>query len=324
MVMTIHNDAQRYRFYVLGIAAPTDYFVIPYGTSHVGSAPNCALYIDDPEIEARHLQVRIYHDSSEVINLSSHRRTLLDDDDMPVGYPLTLRTGSTIRIGLHTLVFEAVPQSWTELDLSEDLQSQNHDIKKVPTWDTIPAGLQQQSVRLYQFLPEIYRTDSKSSIVTFTKRDAFSILPDTFLERFLGLFESVLLPVEWTVDNFDFYLDPNLAPETFLPWLEQWYGFEFDDTWNADQRRMMLRCAPQLFQKKGTIEALECVLRIYSENPDARIEIIDSEADSFKVIAKINQVSPDELSRKQAWMVKLIEMFKPVMAHFDEQKSSIH
>ncbi|MEM5775241.1 MAG: FHA domain-containing protein, partial [Anaerolineaceae bacterium] len=66
----------------------------------------------------------------------------------------------------------------------------------------MPPGLSTDSVRLLDYLPGIYHTP--------------------FMNHFLALFESILLPVEWNIDNFDLFLSPCTAPLQFLPWLSDW------------------------------------------------------------------------------------------------------
>lgn len=317
---------QEYCFYILGIAAPTAPFVIPSGTSHVGSSPGCALFIDDPEIELRHLRVRSGFEengSYEVTNLSNHRRTLLNDIQMPTSYPLTLRVDDSIQIGMHTLIFKAMRQPWAELESGVSTLDTGEKAKPKQSWYEIPKGLQQQSLRLLHYLPEIYRAEGEISHVTFTAQQAFSFLPTTFLSRFLGLFESVLLPIEWQVDNFDLFLDPTLAADFFLPWLEQWYGFTFDETWNVEQRRQLLKAAPQIFQNKGTLQGLEMLLQIYSEDANAHVVLDESQPGFFTVIIKFDTLDTDELSQKKATLENLINVYKPVMAHYDVENSSI-
>jgi hypothetical protein len=67
---------------------------------------------------------------------------------------------------------------------------------------SMPPGLSIHSQSLLNYLPGIYQTD--------------------FMSRFLALFESILIPVEWNVDHFDMFLDPGTAPWISC-WLENWY-----------------------------------------------------------------------------------------------------
>lgn len=125
-------------------------------------------------------------------------------------------------------------------------------------------GLDRHSQRLINFLPGIYHTD--------------------FMSRFLGMFEGILTPIEWNVDNFDLFLDPGTAPESFLPWLASWFALTTDPTWTESQRRLLLKDAHAIFARRGTRWALGRVLEIYTGQPP---EIIDDGKDqdpfTFKV-----------------------------------------
>lgn len=108
----------------------------------------------------------------------------------------------------------------------------------------VPPGLDLRSHRLLGYLPGIYHTD--------------------FMARFLGIFESILTPVEWTIDNFDLFLDPGTAPGGFLPWLAGWFDITFDPSWSEAQRRALLRDAHTIYARRGTRWALSRVLEIYT------------------------------------------------------------
>ena len=67
---------------------------------------------------------------------------------------------------------------------------------------------------------------------------------DELLGRFLGIFESILSPIEETIDGVAEALDPRLAPDAFLPWLVSWTGVELDEHWPlAAQRELIARAA---------------------------------------------------------------------------------
>jgi phage tail-like protein len=116
----------------------------------------------------------------------------------------------------------------------------------------VPPGLSTHSRRLLSYLPGIYHTD--------------------FMARFLGIFESILTPIEWNVDNFDLYLHPGTAPTGFMPWLANWFEIAFDPTWSEAQRRTLLAEAHQIYARRGTRWALSRVLEIYTGR---KPEIID-------------------------------------------------
>lgn len=95
------------------------------------------------------------------------------------------------------------------------------------------------------FLPEIFRAND-------------------FTGRFLMLFESFLEPVSAQINSIDNYFDPDLAPAEFLPWLASWIGISWDVPISDERKRVLLRKSLQLFQARGTKEALKEFLEIYT------------------------------------------------------------
>jgi phage tail-like protein len=86
---------------------------------------------------------------------------------------------------------------------------------------------------------------------------------DFFLGRFLQIFESILSPVEQTVDGVANYFDPRLTPTEFLPWLASWLGIELNENWTIEQRRELLTKAADLLRRQGTRRGMREYLRLY-------------------------------------------------------------
>jgi phage tail-like protein len=132
-----------------------------------------------------------------------------------------------------------------------------------------PPGLDIYSRRLISYLPGIYHSD--------------------FMQRFMGIFESIQTPIEWTIDNFDLFLDPGTAPSDFMPWLASWFVLTFDSTWNETQRRQLLAEAHQIFARRGTPWALRRVLEIYTgESPQIDDQSQDLEPHTFRVTLPVS------------------------------------
>jgi phage tail-like protein len=105
------------------------------------------------------------------------------------------------------------------------------------------VGMPQRASRWLQYLPPIYSDDE-------------------FLGRFLLLFEDLLGPVQQSIAHFGLYLDPQLAPKTFVPWLNEWLAEMVDEHWSLDVQRELLRQAGWLYQARGTKAGLLRFLRI--------------------------------------------------------------
>jgi phage tail-like protein len=87
---------------------------------------------------------------------------------------------------------------------------------------------------------------------------------DDFCQRMMTAFDEVLAPVFTTLDCFDSYLDPQLAPPDFVDWLASWVGVEIDETWTLERRRRLIREAVILYRIRGTAAGLAAHIGLYS------------------------------------------------------------
>lgn len=85
-----------------------------------------------------------------------------------------------------------------------------------------------------------------------------------FLGRFLLIFESILGPIERTVDNLPQYFDPRITTEAVLPWLGSWLGLVLDERWPEDRRRDLVASAASLYRWRGTRRGLAAYIRTYT------------------------------------------------------------
>ncbi|MCE7983963.1 MAG: hypothetical protein DYG89_22545 [Caldilinea sp. CFX5] len=195
----------------------------------------------------------------------------------------------------------------------------------------VPPGLRCQSVRFLQLLPAIYQPErpildcldpqgwaaaatddlaadrmSGPRCSTCGRQTPLDRAPDTFLSRYLALFEALLLPLEGAVANFDLFLNPRTAPDAFLPWLESWFGL--DAGWSVAQRRALLAG----FAWRGTRLGLCRMVESYTGHSPL---IMDEEAGlpphTFRVVLP---VSLGELAQQQiseASLRRLLDLCKP-------------
>jgi phage tail-like protein len=77
-----------------------------------------------------------------------------------------------------------------------------------------------------------------------------------FTGDFVAAFDEVLAPVLGTLDNFEHYLDPSLAPLDFVDWLAGWLGVVPDEGWPEARRRELVDRAVELYRRRGTVRGL--------------------------------------------------------------------
>ena len=104
-----------------------------------------------------------------------------------------------------------------------------------------------------KFLPPVYRQQAAA---------------EDFLNRFLGMDQSILSGIENKIEDLPLLFDPQAAPAgnppSWLGWLSGWLTFILDEHWADAQARANLAGAFRLYQKRGTIEGLRACLKMYA------------------------------------------------------------
>jgi len=121
-----------------------------------------------------------------------------------------------------------------------------------------------------RYLPELYR----ESVFAPDADVQGQSTPADFLERFLGNFEGILTPLEDKIASSYLVTDVASAPEEALEWLGSWIGVAFDSAYSTTQRRELLRSAPELFRRRGTLAGLGLALDIATGGAVTRGQIV--------------------------------------------------
>jgi phage tail-like protein len=82
------------------------------------------------------------------------------------------------------------------------------------------------------------------------------------LRRLLLVFQSIMDPLDRTIEQLHYYFDPRLTPETFLPWLASWLDLALNEKWPIERRRMLVLSGPQLYRRRGTLGGLRDYIQI--------------------------------------------------------------
>ena len=108
-----------------------------------------------------------------------------------------------------------------------------------------------------RYLPPLYREDEGGR---------------TFLERVLGLFESVEGDVSGLLDGLPRLLDAAGTPDdphpgSWLDWLAGWVDARLDEAWPEERRRAMVAAAFELHALRGTPEGLRRLAELALDAP---------------------------------------------------------
>ncbi|MDR7271942.1 phage tail-like protein [Pelomonas saccharophila] len=113
---------------------------------------------------------------------------------------------------------------------------------------------------LRRYLPELYRDDP-----VFDRSAGGDATRHDFLERFIGLFESLLTPLEDQVADARVLTSPNSTPPDALDWLARWTGERFPSRLPTAHKRAWLANAPLLRRLRGTRGGLALALDIATD-----------------------------------------------------------
>lgn len=293
------------------------------------------LVLGDQRVSRRHAVIECDDEACQITDLDSSNGTLLDGQRLPPNVPTPLKPGSALQIGPFELTLMAQPatpepipepaivepaeperdeaeepsaapdpQEPVEADLPSEAASAGEAQPPVPpappapppqatSASLIPPGLSLESRHLINYLPGIYHT--------------------SFMRRLLGIFEAILTPIEWQIDNFDLYLDPGTAPVGFLAWMAGWFDVAFDPSWDEGQRRQLLEEAHRIYARRGTKWALSRVLEIYTGEVPTIVDTGEGlEPFTFRVTL------PFSAARSEREMIeRLIDAHKPAYTLYE-------
>ncbi len=243
----------------------------------IGRDINNTLQLSSPKISRQHASILSTPEGCQVVDLDSSNGTFLNGEKLAADLPMRLKDGDILKIGPYSLVFlqEPGPSPFDSAPSSPAGQAESQPevasavserpspppgpppsaspAAALPSNGGSTPGLSLSSRRLLSYLPEAYATD--------------------FMDRFLALFESILFPIEWNIDNFDLFLDPGTAPAPFLAWLAAWYCAPPEPDLDEAACREFLKEASQIYARRGTPWALSRILEIATGK---KPEIIDT------------------------------------------------
>lgn len=263
-----------FKLHIQGPSGDTELTIL-VGISQIGRQEGNHILLVDSQVSRQHARLECTQSECYLVDLGSSNGTYLNTEKLQPNSPVLLKDGDQIKIGPFslTLSVEAIAEKQEEilpLHLEDYPSPPGEDEKlkrkseskrtpgsgkappppvaeppasSIPQPDYFSSPENLHSKKLLQYLPGIYHTD--------------------FMSRFLGLFESILLPIEWTVDNFDLFLSPGTTPSGFLPWLENWFALPPAAQWTEKQKRTFLSDAHQIYARRGTRWALSRLMEIH-------------------------------------------------------------
>jgi phage tail-like protein len=156
-----------------------------------------------------------------------------------------------------------------------------------------PYGIPRDRSSWLQYLPAIYSQDD-------------------FVGRYLLIFESIMSPLIWMIDNFDLYLSPEVAPPEWLRWMAGWFDVLLVPQLPAERQRAIVEQMGWLFLRRGTRVGLERLLELYF---GVRPEIIENADEACHFIVRL-PLSKSSIGLGRDVADRLIMSQKPAFASY--------
>ena len=292
------SEEIRLRLKVSGPGLDRDEMTVGRNGLRAGRSDENSLVLSHREISRQHM--RIVWDSDEdkylVEDLNSSNGVWLNEIRLTPRVPVEIDIGNTIRVGPYLLTVEEFVFTQVAPPIRPPVPSDaSLETPLVPAraLEYMP-GIPHDASTWMTYLPEIYQQDE-------------------FIGRFLLIFESMFAPIVWTVDNFDLYLTPDIAPYEWLSWMAGWFDLLLLEELPIERQRQLMEQIGWLFLRRGTRAGLERLLEIYfGISP----EIIETDPCHFVVVLPLSE-SETGMSREVA--LRLIESQRPAFASFDLQ-----
>lgn len=164
-----------------------------------------------------------------------------------------------------------------------------------------------------EYLPQIYRG---------------GIDKNTFLSRFISVFQSLYIDLEDKIDNIPQMFDPKTVDPQFLTWLTEWFSIKDNYLWETEKLREILDNAVRLYKIKGTKQAISEIVKLYVGVEPIIVEQFDVVNNDYydrckehieKLFGKNSYtfsviVKPDKTitSEEYVELIRVINSFKPI------------
>ncbi len=232
-------------FRVSGPDLDIDEIVIGRQGLRVGRGADNNLPLNHREISRHHMRIVWREDDVYLVeDLNSSNGVWFNETRIPPRIPQELKEGDVVRCGPYIFTFVQLmyPQPVSPPRVAASLDGGLPSVEEYEVGHLL--GIPRDKSTWLQYLPAIYSDDE-------------------FLGRYLLIFESILSPITWMVDNFDLYLTPDIAPQEWLAWMSSWFDMLLLPELPIERQREIMRQMGWLFMRRGTRAGLQRLLELY-------------------------------------------------------------
>lgn len=126
-------------------------------------------------------------------------------------------------------------------------------------------------VTFMDYLPEYYRKNSERN---------------SFLERFIGIYQSIYVDLEDKIDYTPTQFDVDLTNREFLSWICEWLSVKDASIWGEKRLRKLVKEAIKIYKMKGTKRAIAKIVQEYAGIEPIIVEQFDVKNNMYYDIQK--------------------------------------
>jgi phage tail-like protein len=283
---------------------------LAFATLRIGRAPDNDLSLQHPGISRHHLELTATESGIVVTDLGSANGTFVDGARILPYQPVRVEPGRAVRIGPFFLAMRRSPGDvlgWveppaangearrTQKHLDPTSYSQALARRAAARRPALPARDPDRTLSRYlDYLPSIFGENGES-----------------FLGRFLLIFESIWEPLEQRQDHLEMYVDPATCPAGFLSWLASWFDLSVGAHWPESRVRELLSQAMELYQWRGTRYGMQQMIELWT---GLSPHIEESPTEPFLFHVQLRVPSGGDVDRRL--VEELLRAHKPAYAGF--------
>lgn len=256
------NEEIKLLFKLSGPGLERDEVVVGRQGLRVGRSSDNNLALNHREISRQHMRITWREDDKYLVeDLNSSNGVWLNEIRLVTRIAAELNVGDIIRVGPFLMTLD-------ELVYEQVIDSPSVDSNGMPrAVPHLPAQIATSYTSMNGDTPQ-HRTNLYLPGIPIERSNWMQYLPEVFDEhefmgRFLLIFESLLAPVIWTIDNFDMYLSPEVAPEEWLQWMSSWFDVLVLPDLPKENQRHIVQQIGWLFLRRGTPSGLQRLLELY-------------------------------------------------------------
>ncbi len=280
----------------------------------VGRSPENDLVFRGAAVSARHAELRVEGDARLALftDLDSATGTFVDRVRLLPHQPRLLTHGARLRIGEHSLVYQDLRYAARPvMDAAGETPAPLSQTKANAPDSGAEPKVAQRSAGLN---PPLKPSEAETPPDASKMRSYLQYLPvifheNSFLSRFLQIFELIWEPLEQRQDLIALYFDPRTCPARFLVWMAEWFGLHLREGWSEARLRALLAEGIEMHRWFGTRYGLE---RMIETCAGVRAEITEAPRQPFVFHLKLTPMPKDD---DLEFIRALIRDFKP--AHAD-------